>query len=80
MKLEIFNKAPEPVEKVVRLRLVSMMGNEIALIAVDENGKMVDHGCLLGLDSDTRTVYRNRDVNKSLGFNLDDEGRIWVEK
>ncbi|NOQ37375.1 hypothetical protein GQ472_00675 [archaeon] len=45
---------------------------------MDENGNPIDHGNLISLTKDGK-LRRNNNVNTTLGFELDDKGRIKAE-
>ena len=51
MKFKIYEEQSEPVEKPVNLML-KQVGSEIRLVAVNENGKTLDAGNILGITSD----------------------------
>lgn len=75
VKIEIFEDKAEQAEEPVRLRLVSDIGNDVAVVAVDLAGKRVGSGTILVFDSDG-TFSRNPAVNPALGFSLDGGGYI----
>lgn len=77
MELKIF-EAKEKVKQQVYLRLVE--GYEgIILIACDEDGGERNLGNLLKISKNGK-IYLCQKVNKNLGFQLDSNGRIEVEK
>ena len=72
MKLEIYNDVPDKDEPVCLLQLTQE--RETATVwAVDRDGRKTDH--LLRFHPDG-TITRSPHVSKSLGFQLDSEGRI----
>ena len=74
MKLEIYNDTtPEP-EKVVTLRLRKVCG-DIMLVSVGKDGERLEAGNILRIDADG-AIVRCLNVDSSLGFDLDDEGRV----
>ena len=66
--------APET-EPVVRLMLQSA-GDGIDLVAVNASGERLDYGYLCRIDVDG--IHRYPDVDKALGFTLNDGARIHV--
>lgn len=75
MKLRIwddsFEQAPETE---LNLRLVPD-GERISVVAVDETGKTISCGYLIGFNRDG-SIVRHRGVNKSLGLSLEPEGNM----
>ena len=74
MRLEVF-KEPDPEESVLRVRLVQD-GEDATLRAVDEYGRRLPGGNLFTLFLDG--IARCVSVDKSIGFPLDDRGRVII--
>jgi hypothetical protein len=66
-------------EKIVNLKLQYVYGNHIRLVAVDGDGKELINGALLTISS-TGAVLLHGGVDKTLGFQLDVEGRLLIGK
>lgn len=73
MKLEVFTEQKES-EKKIRL-VLKEFGAGVAVEAVDETGKTVCNGMLVYFSNDGN-MFRSKDVNPTLGFQLDTNGRI----
>ena len=78
MKLEIYDGTSEPEEKIVRLRLVLDGPGSVNLVVVDKAGDRVSCGSLLCIDDDG-TTHSNCNINESIGFNLDSNGRLIIK-
>ena len=78
MRVEIWQKPepkPEP-EKVLRLALrVDRWADVVRLVTVDENGNRLPDGDIAAI-SNTGRFRRCRSVNRNIGLDLDDLGRI----
>ncbi len=75
MKVKIFKRGKE---EIVELALRSYYGDEIDSVmvcVVDEKGMMIDSGALVRIDE--RGVYRFRDIDDSLGFDLTCQGHLF---
>lgn len=72
MKFEIYNQEPD--EPVVRLAL-KKEDDTIRLYVVDANGDVVKGGCIL-IVRPSGTIWRAGSVSPSLGFQIDDAGRV----
>ncbi len=73
MKLEIYDEKQG--EKVVRLRLKSQEDGEIVVLAVNESGKKLSQGNLVGFLLNGQ-ILQYPGVNPDLGFDLDKDERI----
>ena len=79
MKLEIYSdkKCCESETKVT-LRLIKKPGNDhISLVCIDSYGEIANAGHLLQIHPDG-TFKREKNVNRHLGFKLDDCGRVVI--
>lgn len=80
VRVEVYEpkKAPEKPSSIVRLalKLCTIGGRSISLVAVDEDGKTLGRGTLLHICADG--VYLSRFVNEALGFPLGTGGRLKV--
>jgi len=77
MRLEIVppkTQAQEP-EKVVRISWEAGSNGTIHFFAIDENGERICYGNIVEL-SLSEGIWRFDGLNPSLGFPLDDMGRI----
>ena len=77
MKLQVYEPTTTKKEVIVRLKL-GADGNDVTVIAVDEDGDRVDAGTLLTFKSNG-TILRMHYVSDELGFAVDDKGRIEFE-
>ena len=77
MKLRIFGEKHASEERF--LMLDDRPDGDIAVVAVDINGIAIEQGYLLAIKSNGR-IKLYSDVSKDLGFELDNEGRIEIEK
>jgi len=73
MKLCIFNE-PEKTEPVVFVKLESYL-DDVHLVVCDASGVTVIGSNILRISSNG-TLIRFIDIDKELGFQLDEEGRI----
>lgn len=73
MKMKIF----ESTEKRVLVRLIDWDVDSVALVVVDEDGRRLRNGTILVLQSDG-LVRRSAGIDPDLGFQLDDQGRIYT--
>ncbi len=79
MRLEIFDETKETKEeKKLRLRLVES-GDDVDLVAVDENGDDVGAGMLLSVLS-SGAVRLMCSVNEEIGLQVTKTGHVRVEK
>jgi len=78
MKLEIYEEKKNE-EKVTRLKLVRYDSGRICLCAIGDYGFVLDNGKLIGFNEDG-TISLKTCVDESLGFSLDEDGRIKVKK
>ena len=76
MKFKVYEEEPPKEEDAVTLQLVKR-GDEIAVIACDEKGIIVESGNLIEFRSDG-TIYLCPGVSQTLGFKLDMHNRIVV--
>jgi len=74
MKFKIFEKTNEPEVTILKLQLTA---DAIELVCCDVFGNALPDGYLLGIDVDGN-LYRPLGVNPSLGFVLDDQGRLSI--
>ena len=58
--------------------MLKKVKTSICLIAVDANGRAYSDGYILKFKSDG-TVYRYKDLNRTLGLTLDDIGRLQLD-
>jgi len=77
MKLRIFGEKQASEERF--LMLDDRGDGSIALAVADENGIVIEQGYLLAIKSNGR-IKLYSDVSKDLGFELNNEGRIEIEK
>lgn len=77
MKLEVYGEGQDS-EVPVRLRLIQE-GNNVKLIAVDEDGDALYSGYLFTITADGYLV-RCTHVNPSLGFKLEDADKIKIKE
>lgn len=77
MAFKIYEKDKQP-DKDVYLKLV-FDGDDLDLVACDEYGETYTAGYLLEITSDGKLCLYS-DVDEALGFCLDKNGRIQVEK
>lgn len=75
MKLEVFKSSKT--KKTVFLDLCSDEDGAIVLCAVDESGSPLSAGYLLYIEPSGH-ILRIENVDPSLGFKLDEEGRVVV--
>ena len=78
MEIRIFEGSGKVKPQPVRLRLVEYGKNSVMLRAVMEDGNSVASGNLLRFHQDG-TTSRCTSVNRKLGFQQDDSGRIVIE-
>jgi len=74
MKLGIYNEEKEKESKVLRLTLENING--ILLKAVDEKGKYISNICSITPNGKLRLCHS---ISKSLGLDLNEDGRINLE-
>lgn len=74
MKIEIWEEEQKEEEQPLRLKL-QVIGSDVELIAVDSKGSMISAGHLLAIRSSGR-LFRESDISKSLGLELDSRGRV----
>ena len=74
-RLEIYEERQAPTEEPVRLRLVSVPGGGIGLIAVDANGRELTCGNILIITPDGK-LYLQQCIDPGLGFKLNSAGMI----
>ena len=77
MKLCIFNEL-EKAEPVLFLKLENFLG-DLHLVVCDTSGITITGGNILRI-SDEGMLMRFPNVNKKLGFQLDEDGRIKLER
>ena len=53
--------------------------SDVIIKVVNENGVAIDTPFICTIDKKTGKVYREYDVNNTIGFDLDDYGRVKVE-
>lgn len=74
MKLNVFKNT----EKSVSLSLRQTDKDEIELITVNQDGHPINFGEILSISKSGITLYKN--VDNTLGFDLDDKGRLNIKK
>ena len=79
MKLVVYEaRSAEKVEPTVRVRLTEGLDGRLSLWVVNEAGEPDGAGWLLSILSNGK-LYRAHGIAKSLGFPLDDRGRLQLE-
>lgn len=78
LKFEIYEPKEEKRDEIIRLRLISGMDG-VKVCAVDRNGNREASGSLVLFRKDGM-IRLLSDISKFLGFDLDGDGRIKVQR
>lgn len=78
MELEIFEPREINNDHPIRLSLNYTLDGDIMVVAVNENGRVIQRGHLIRFQSDG-TIARHSNINEDLGFDLDRKGLIKID-
>lgn len=66
-------------EKRLYFKLEDWDTNNVMIKVVDEEGLEIYAPCICKISKTTGKIRREKDVNKTIGFDLDEYGRVKVE-
>jgi hypothetical protein len=75
----VFDEKKKKCEKRLYFKLEDRGMNNILIKVVDEEGLGINAPYICGISKTTGKIKREMDVNKTIGFDLDEYGRVKVE-